>query len=375
MTNNIKINKVEIQNLPLWDKFKHKKTRTPLSFEMEITARCNMNCRHCYINLPPEDAVGKNQEMTVSQIMDITEQAVEMGAFWCLITGGEPLLREDFFEIYLGMKSQGLLVSVFTNATLINDQHIEFFAKYPPRDIEVTVYGVTRDTYEKVTGQRGSFNHFMHGINKLISNRIPVRLKTMAIKSNFHEQREIAAFCLERTKDYYRFDPQLMLRYDRNPIRNKLIKTERLTPEQIVALEESDLARIDALRENCEILINENFIHFGCDHLFHCGAAIESFNVSYNGQFRLCPSLFAEGTTYDLIKGSLAEAWHEFVPKVRDMRSRRQEFLDTCRKCELVNLCHWCPAHAYLETGHLDGSTPYYCEVAHRRAESIKHVK
>jgi radical SAM protein with 4Fe4S-binding SPASM domain len=94
--------------------------------------------------------------------------------------------------------------------------------------------------------------------------------------------------------------------------------------------------------------------------------------VSYEGRFRLCSSLCAEGTTYDLRKGTLREAWFDFVPKVRDLRSQRQEFLETCRKCALVNLCLWCPAHAHLETGQLDGSTPYFCEVAHRRAESIK---
>jgi len=94
--------------------------------------------------------------------------------------------------------------------------------------------------------------------------------------------------------------------------------------------------------------------------------------VSYDGKFRLCSSLWAEGTTYDLRRGTLKDALENFVPKVRDMRSRRKEFLDSCRKCALVNLFLWCPAHAHLETGLLDGSTPYFCEVAHKRAENVK---
>jgi len=81
----------------------------------------------------------------------IGREAVELGAFWCLITGGEPLLRKDFADIYLCLKNKGLLVSVFTNATLLNRDHIELFKKYPPRDIEVSVYGVTPETYESVT--------------------------------------------------------------------------------------------------------------------------------------------------------------------------------------------------------------------------------
>ena len=54
-----------------------------------------------------------------------------MGALWCLLTGGEPLLREDFAEIYLGLKRLGLLVSVFTNACLVTPEHVELFQKVP----------------------------------------------------------------------------------------------------------------------------------------------------------------------------------------------------------------------------------------------------
>jgi radical SAM protein with 4Fe4S-binding SPASM domain len=112
--------------------------------------------------------------------------------------------------------------------------------------------------------------------------------------------------------------------------------------------------------------------HKGCDHLFHCGAGNGSFNVSPDGRFRLCSSLWAEGTTYDLRTGTVADAWFNFVPKVRDLRSHRKEFLDSCRNCEIVNLCLWCPAHAHLETGMLDGTTPDFCAAAHRRAEELK---
>jgi len=363
-------NKIEIQQFLLWDKLKSK--RVPLSFDLEITVRCNMNCRHCYINLPASSSRAKEQELSVKEILAIARQAADMGSVWCLITGGEPFLREDFTDIYMGLKRLGLLVSVFTNATLINDEYVSLFKKYPPRDIEVTVYGVTPETYEAVTCRKGSFKNFMRGLEKLKEGGINIRLKAMAIQSNLHEQQAIAEFSLAWTKDYYRFDPQLHLRFDGDAARNKKIRAERLTPDQVVALEESDEKRINALRKNCDTLIDEKFTHYGCNHLFHCGAGNGSFNVSFDGRFRLCSSLWADGTTYDLKSGTLAEAWNDFVPKVRDLRSDNREFLDTCRKCELVNLCLWCPAHAHLETGAMDGATPYFCEVAHKRAKSIK---
>jgi radical SAM protein with 4Fe4S-binding SPASM domain len=140
-----------------------------------------------------------------------------------------------------------------------------------------------------------------------------------------------------------------------------------------VDLENGDEQRINAMRKKCDTLINEEFTHYGCDHLFHCGAGNGSFSVSYDGKFRLCSSLWAPETTFDLKQGKLADAWYDFVPRVRDMRSSRREFLETCRKCALVNLCLWCPAHAHLETGALDGTTSYFCEVAHLRAANLKH--
>jgi radical SAM protein with 4Fe4S-binding SPASM domain len=361
---------IEIQKFNLWDKLSAK--RAPLSFDMEITARCNMNCAHCYINLPANDKKAKSKELAKEEILNISSEAAKMGTVWCLITGGEPLLRADFPEIYMGLKRLGLLVSVFTNATLINEEHIKLFKKYPPRDIEITVYGVTKKTFETVTRVSGSFEKFMKGLNALMETGISIRLKAMALQANFHEQQAIADFCRARTKDYYRFDPQLHLRFDGNQKRNEEIRTQRLTPEQIVKLENNDNRRITAMKKNCDTLINEDFTHYGCDHLFHCGAGNGSFAVSYDGHFRLCSSLWADGTTYDLRKGTLTEAWKNFVPRIRALRSERKEFLETCRKCELMNLCLWCPAHAHLETGMLDGTTPYFCEVAHKRAENIK---
>ncbi|MCI0478636.1 MAG: radical SAM protein, partial [Anaerolineales bacterium] len=203
---------IEIQQFPLWDKLKDK--RVPLSFDLEITARCNNDCRHCYINLPANDAHARAQELTVAEISHIADQAVKLGAMWCLITGGEPLLRSDFAEIYRALKRQGLLVSVFTNATTIRDEHLALWKKYPPRDIEVTVYGVTRGTYERVTRKPGSFDAFKRGLDALFDSGVHVRLKAMALQSNLDEFDAIAEFCRARTKDFYRFDPQLHGRFD-----------------------------------------------------------------------------------------------------------------------------------------------------------------
>jgi radical SAM protein with 4Fe4S-binding SPASM domain len=359
-----------LSDIPLWEKMRGK--RALISFDLEITARCNNNCRHCYINLPAGNKEAKEKELSPEEIGEIANEAVSLGAVWCLITGGEPFLRKDFPDIYLSLKKKGLLISVFTNATLITEEHIKLFKKYPPRDIEVTVYGVSEETYEQVTRAPGSFAAFQQGLNLLLKNDLSVRLKAMALRSNLHEQTAIARFCRERTKDYFRFDPFLHLRYDGDRTRNKEIKAERLSPEEIVVLEKSDPERFRTMKKRCGKLIAPEFSQITCNHLFHCGVGTESFSLSYDGIFRLCPSLWYTDFVYDPKQGTLTDAWQSFVPKVRATQSERREFLETCRKCPLVNLCMWCPAHAALETGEMDAPVAYFCQVAHARADALK---
>jgi len=363
---------IPLAEFPLWETPK----RIPFSFELEVTARCNNNCQHCCINLPADDVEAQQHELSPEEIKEIIDQGISMGAIWCLITGGEPLLRDDFFSIYLYMKKKGLLVSVFTNATLIGEEHVKLFQKYPPRDIEVTVYGATAETYERVTRTEGSHAAFMKGLSLLLENGIKVRLKAMALRSNVHEMPEIARFCRERTRDFFRLDPFLHLRYDGNPKRNEEIRSERLSPEEIVALEASDPERFEALQKSCTTWMIPDSSFADCDHLFHCGAGNGSFSLSCDGCLRLCSSLWHPECVYDLKGGNLKEAWETFLPQVREMRSKRSESLDKCCGCSIGNLCMWCPAHAHLETGELDTAVDYFCRVAHARMESLgKTVK
>ena len=353
----------EIHEFPLWEKLKGR--HVPLSFDFEITPRCNFNCRHCYINLPVNDIETKNKELTFEEISRIGREAAEMGAVWCLVTGGEPLLRKDFPDIYLMLKRLGFLVSVYTNASLVTAEHAELFKKYPPRDIEVTVYGASKETYERVTRCPGSFAAFQRGLNLLIESGVKVRLKAMVLRSNIREFDQISNFCLKYTKDFYRSDVFLSLRNDRDPIRNADIKSERLGPEEIF-----EVAR-DAERfkpsKSADIDKNpKGYFGGGQDQLFQCGAGQDSFSVSFDGYLRLCSTICHPEYQYDLRQGSLIEAWDKFIPQVRSLRSDNPEYLKNCGSCELAkaNICRWCPAKSYLETGKMDKPVDYFCLVA-----------
>jgi radical SAM protein with 4Fe4S-binding SPASM domain len=358
----------------LWEKMSA--GRAVFSFDLEATARCNLDCRHCYINVPAGDKAAKKQELGVDEIGRIGAEAAARGAVWCLITGGEPLLRKDFFDLYQALLSKGLLLSLFTNATLVTDEHIRFFRKFPPRDIEVTVYGVTRETYERVTRTPGSFAAFKRGLDRLLGSGVTIRLKAMALRSNKHEIAAIGDFCRARTKGAYRFDPQLHLRFDRNGARNTMIRAERLSPREVARLERIDPERFGALRAACgDILPAETppgAPARGCRHIFRCSVGQRSFVVGPEGLLRPCLSLHHPDFLFDLRKGSLADAWARFLPEALGRESDRPEYAEKCGKCPLVNLCLWCPAHAYLETGELDLPVEDFCRVAEARAESLK---
>ena len=357
-----------LPQLPLWEK--RRRNNGLISFTLEFTSRCNNNCRHCFINVPADDRQAKREELSLDEIERIADEAVSMGAMWCLITGGEPLLRPEFEELYLMLKKKGLLVSVFTNATLITKEHIGLFRHYPPRDIEVTVYGLSERTYERVSRSPGSYDKFRKGLNLLQQSGLRINLKTMALRSNFKELSEISNFCRHQTHGTFRFDPFLNLRYDGDPIRNNDIKSERLTPAEIVALEKSDRERFEALKKGCDKLITTPSLK--CRYnLFRCSIGYNSLTIGYNGLLRLCASLWHPECVYDLKSGNLSEALALITPKLRAMRTEDADFLKKCGTCSLVNLSMCCPANSYLEAGKMDACIDYFCEIAAARARLL----
>ncbi len=344
-------------------------------FDIEVTARCNLDCRHCSISLPAGDKASRKQELTVDEIGRFAGEAAARGAVRCLITGGEPLLRKDFFDLYQAVLSKGLRVSISTNATLVSGEHVRFLKKFPPRDIEVTVFGATRETYERVTRTPGSFAAFKRGLDRLLGSGITVRLTAMALRSNKHELAALGDFCRAQAKDAYRFDPHLYLRFDRNEARNVFIRAERLSPREIVRLERSRPEGLQAIAGACAGLgpgeAASEHVPAAGRHLFHCGAGRRSFVIGPAGLLRPCLTLHHPDFIYDLRKGNLHDALGRFLPERLARETDRREFPDKCRPCPVAALCLWCPARAHLETGELDLAAEVFCTVAEARAEGL----
>jgi radical SAM protein with 4Fe4S-binding SPASM domain len=359
-----------LPDLPLWKRIEQEGGGF-YAFDFDLTARCNLNCRQCYINVPAGDGAARARELDLARIEALAGEAAAMGVLWCTLSGGEPLLREDFPAVYRLLKSKGFLLSIFTNATLIRGPHIELFRAYPPRDIEVTAYGATRETYERVTRVPGSFDAFLEGLDRLKAAGIGVRMKAVALRSNVHEFDRILEFCRARTKDHVRYDPILHLRYDRDPARNAEIRAERLGAEELAGLEAKDEIRLEAIRRKCADPGGSRRPDDPGPRVFHCGAGRDAFSIGDDGTIKACGTLGRCDCTAVFRPGNLQAAIRALFPRIRAMESRKREFAEGCRSCDAIDVCPVCPATADLETGALDLPVEYFCGVARARRAAV----
>jgi MoaA/NifB/PqqE/SkfB family radical SAM enzyme len=356
-------------------------------FDIELTERCNNACIHCLINQPEHDAAARAREMDTAFVKDILRQAADLGCLTVRFTGGEPLLRDDFAELYLFARRLGLHVILFTNARRITPELAQLLARIPPgRVVEVTVYGMHAASYEAAAVAPGAFAEFWRGIELLREYNIPFIVKQSVLPPNRHEIAEFEAFAatlprMEKMPGYaMNFD--LRARRD-NPAKNRFIQTLRLTPDETVAMLARDPNYIKSMREFCG-----KFMGPPGDKLFDCGAGHGTCVDAY-GQAQMCMLLRNPAMVYDLRAAGVGSglrvcpdsgdptgsplqyALTEFFPRLRETRVTNPEYLRRCAKCFLKGLCEQCPAKSWTENGTLDTPVEYLCDVAHAQARYL----
>src|SRR4051812_19103001 len=214
-------------------------TRVPVNGTIEVTNRCPLECKHCYNNLPMSDFVARAREMTLDEHKRLLDELADLGCLWLLYSGGEILARQDFLEIYTYAKTRGFLITLFTNGTQITDAIADHLATYRPMAIEITLYGATRETYERLTGVAGSYDRCLAGIRRLLARNLPLKLKTVALTINKHELEAMRAMAADFGVEF-KFDPMMSPRIDcsQSPLE------VRLQPEECVALDLADPQRM-----------------------------------------------------------------------------------------------------------------------------------
>ena len=329
------------------------KGRIPVGGSIDLTNRCNLGCVHCYIR---ESSAA--DEMSTDQVKRIIDEIAAAGCLWLLLTGGEPLLRSDFQEIYLHARKKGMLINLFTNATLITEEIADFLAEWTPFAVEVSIYGMSEETYESVTGVSRAYERCLKGIRLLHERKIPLRLKSVILNRNHHELRDMMQLAGSLGVEF-RYDTNIHGRVDggKDPC------SYRLSPEDVVRLDFYDRRRISALREFVDYASS---ISIDKEHLFHCGAGLNSFHVGADGRLYLCMMFRAE--SYDLSRGTFAEGWNGFI---HDLRYQKASGGQKCTSCEHYFLCGQCPAWGQLETDDKLEVSEFLCKLAHLRAEAF----
>jgi len=341
--------------------------------DMELTERCNNDCIHCCINLPEDDAA-KSREMTTEAVKVVLSEAASLGCLSVRFTGGEPLLREDFQELYLFARRLGLKVMLFTNARLITPEIADLLARVPPREIvEITVYGMTRESYEAVSRSKGSYEQFLRGLDLLEERKIPFVVKGALLPSNRKEMdqfEEWAATIMGRKKPpSYSMFFDLRCRRD-SPAKNRIIESLRPSPDEGISTLSRD--REEYLKEMKQFC--SKFMRPPGDLLFSCGAGHGACVDAY-GVLQPCMMLRHPDAVYDLGKGSLKDALTNFFPKLREMKAANPDYLARCARCFLKGLCEQCPAKSWMEHGTMDTPVDYICRVAHAQARDLGLLK
>lgn len=334
--------------------------RVPLSVTLEVTHRCPLTCAHCYNNLPMADREAAESELTLDEYRRVLDELQQMGTFWLLFSGGEPFARKDFLEIYTCAKQKGFLITIFTNGTILTPAIADYLAEWPPFSIEITLYGHTRETYEALTGQPGSFDRCRRGVNLLLERNLPLKLKTVPTSINKHEVRDMQQFAEELGCEF-KYDALVNPRTDcsQSPL------SVRLRAEEVVALEFGEPKRRSEYRR----LLDADLAQGPpppSDDLYFCGGGITSCAVDPYGNMSIC--VISHQDHYNIRQGSFTAGWNQGLLSIRQKQRRG---LTKCTTCQIQSLCGMCPANGELESGNPESPVEFLCEVAHLRAMAV----
>lgn len=343
--------------------------RYPTDGTFELTIRCNLHCKMCLFR--HDDSENKElmeNELNASEWIDLAKQVAESGTFNLLITGGEPLLRPDFCEIWEGVYKQGFLIELYTNATLVNDKVMETLRRYPPHRIGVTIYGSCPEVYEAVCGNAAAFDKMLKGAHKLMELPSEIQFRTTVIKDNYTD--------ISNMEDLIRreFGENHLLQQPRSVIAAVRggccdVKNARLDPKDNIQLffrrgiekVESIVGKDKFDPRNIHISINtdkEAVSYRKRYTLLGCNAGMNSYTVSWDGKLLGCQLL--DCFSVDIRKSGFQEAWDEFPFHVK-LPPMNQK----CMECTISEHCETCYAARLAETGDICGCPEYQCQDAH----------
>jgi radical SAM protein with 4Fe4S-binding SPASM domain len=334
----------------------------PLSGTFELTARCNLDCRMCYIHRRENDAAARAGELTAAQWLALAEDCRDAGTLLLLLTGGEPFLRPDFREIYTGCRRMGMLVSINSNATLIDGGAVDFLTADPPARVNITLYGASPETYGALCGDPSAYDRAVRAILALNAANIPVKLNFSITPYNRQDAERVYAFAREHELPLqaasYMFPPVRACEFGgcraersspQEAAENQMVWDRfRFPPDELHRRWRDQLAgvRVEDPDRECQELPTERI---------RCRAGSTTFWITWDGQMRPC-GLMTEPNA-DVGALGFSAAWQA-------TRAAREGIMvpPACTSCKYSHACEQCAALCHAETGSFTGVPEYVCE-------------
>jgi len=331
--------------------------RLPLSGSIDLTYRCNNDCRHCWLRIPP-GAPEKTHELSFDEICHVVDDARAMGCRHWSISGGEPMIRSDFAEIFDYIASRCSSYSLNTNGTMITPEIAELMTRKGSKMI--ALYGATEAVHDHITRNPGSFQATMRGFELLKEAEAGFTVQLIPMKDNYHEYPAMVELAQSLSPHWRVGAPWLYLSACGIEEKNAEISAQRLAPSEVIALDTPDLSYDEEHRPEGSCNIDP-----ADDRLFaRCIEARRDFHVDPYGMMSFCCIIKDPSMRYDLRTGSFEDCWENFIPSLSDKIRGGEEYRENCGSCEKRSDCRWCPVYAYLETGRYSAKIPYLCEVA-----------
>lgn len=330
------------------------------SATFEITSRCNFSCKMCYVH--SEDCnKHAEKELTLEQWTGIADEVSEAGVMFVLITGGEPLIRPDFSDIYMMLIKKGFVVSINSNLSLVTDKHIELFKKYPPNRINASLYGVSDETYAALCGVP-AYTKVKSVIEKLRKIGVPVKINSSVTPFNCSDFDGIFSFCnaenLPLATASYMF-----------PAARLSINRERFSPEDAALYrvigdykklgKDEFLERAERIERGVEYIQSGSCIDPEIKNTgVRCRAGTSSVWIDYKGNMSMCGMIPADEKNNIPLRG-----FRECFENVKSF-TKNIVLPEKCTECRFKYICNVCAASCNAEAGSFCKTPDYICRMS-----------
>jgi radical SAM protein with 4Fe4S-binding SPASM domain len=320
----------------------------PISVHLDITYRCNERCVHCYLD---HDDHG---EMTTAEIEDVLNQLSDAGVFFLTLSGGEVLMRRDFFEIVEHARRLLFNVKVKTNGVMIREAHARRIRELGVEQVQISVYSHRPEVHDAITKLPGSLKRTIDAIRFLKSQGLKVVIANVLMASNLFDNTGVMALAKELGVSYT-LDPTITPKMDGDTsvlalrIPGSDLK-QVFHSEELVGNVEEFCAPPPAPGEDIMDGLPCSAGHTAC------------YITPYGDVFPCVQFPLPSG---NLRRQKFAEIWQN-SPQLNEIRSIRARDLPTCSTCAHVGTCTRCPGLAYME-GNMRGPSTADCEKSFQR--------